>query len=76
MLLRPPSPIFNVGVLQVRKVTIFFPGKSNIEKGEGVICENEATFPTLLSMIVASNRFPYVGLAWKIIRIMFNCSFN
>ena len=31
----PPSPIFNVGVLQARKVTIFFPGKSNIDNEGG-----------------------------------------
>ena len=39
MLLWPPSPIFNVGVLQVRKVTIFFPWKIQHWKGEGGICK-------------------------------------
>ena len=52
MLLWPPSPIFNVGVLQAKKVTIFFPGKSNIDKEEGVICKMNLPSPTLLSMIV------------------------
>ena len=35
MLLGPPFP--NVGVLPAGKAIIFFPGKSNIDKGEGVI---------------------------------------
>ena len=50
MLLWPPSPIFNVG-RKVRKVTILFSAKSNIDKGgKGAI--SKVTLPSRIVDIV------------------------